>query len=504
MMKIGNIKHTLLVGLAVTVVGCYDLEQPNPNLPTESSFWKTEDQLYQGLVATYDQLQSGIMWAQQVRVFTTLLSDEGTNEAPFEFNALARFTLDDINFAIDLWLGHYELIGRAYQVIDRAPEIDGAGVPRIEAEAKFFVAYGYYNLISFFGENISYVDEIQAAADRPRAAIDGELWALAEQYLQEAIPELPLAGEISPSEYGRITRGAAQALLGKVHMQQSEYGEAEPYLRDVIESGQYQLNDNFEDNFTELNFVNPEAVFVVNFRHNGVTAETDNRVDFRLFSLAEAKGAFGDVQSTNFIVDEFLQENDVDGNQDPRLNATIFWEGSDRLYYGETHAWWMENTGVFNPDVNTAYYKYSEQAAVADNDNGNNIINDVDGGTDHIVIRYADVLLSYAECLNETGSGDPYPYVDIVRTRSNMEPLSDANPGLGQDAFREQLKHERLLELAGEAVRFFDLKRWGDYGPSSADNDPNFETFSIGQDEVFPIPQEELDLNPNLSQNPGY
>ena len=109
----------------------------------------------------------------------------------------------------------------------------------------------------------------------------------------------------------------------------------------------------------------------------------------------------------------------------------------------------------------------------------------------------------YAEALNEMGkTSEAYTYVDLVRQRANMEPLSTAQPGLSKDQFLEQLKHERVVELSGEVTRFFDLKRWGMYNASNAIRDPNFETFVNGRSEVQPIPQSELDLNSNLIQNP--
>lgn len=506
-MNLNDMKSILIKSIAFTalssVISCAELELANPNQPTESSFWQNEDELYKGVIATYDALQTGL-YDSDMRIFLPILADEGTNEAPWEFNDLARFTQSDLNQFEGLWSANYELIGRAYQVIDNADGLEGSRVPRIVAEAKFLAALGYYNLISGFGENIAYVDQIQNAASRPPRAKDGEAWQLTEDLLNEAIPDLPLAGAISSANYGRVSKGAAQSLLAKVHMQQREWDQADDLLLTVIQSGQYELNANFEDNFIENNDINPESVFHVNFLHNGSAIESDNAIAFKLTSLGEARGAYGDVQSQNIVRDEFLMETDVDGNQDPRMNATIFWDGTDRVYYGQTHNWWMNNADIFNPDVNTAFYKYSEQSSV-----GSNPVPDValpqNGGTDFIVIRYADVLLLYAEALNELGStNEAYPFIDEVRERSNMEPLSTAFPGLNQSQFREQIKHERLLELAGEVIRWFDLKRWGDYGPASAVNDPNFETFTVGQDEVFPIPQSELDLNENLQQNPGY
>ena len=130
-----------------------------------------------------------------------------------------------------------------------------------------------------------------------------------------------------------------------------------------------------------------------------------------------------------------------------------------------------------------------------------------DGGTDFILIRYADVLLLYAETLNENGkTNEAYQYVDMVRERSNMNSLAEAHPEIGndQELFLEQLKHERVVELSGELVRFFDLKRWGMFNSSNAVRDPNFETFKEGRSEFQPIAQSELDLNGNLIQNPGY
>jgi hypothetical protein len=122
-------------------------------------------------------------------------------------------------------------------------------------------------------------------------------------------------------------------------------------------------------------------------------------------------------------------------------------------------------------------------------------------------LQTSAVLLLYAETLNENDkTNKAYPYVDRVRERSNMRPLAEAHPEIGtnQELFLEQLKHERVIELSGELVRFFDLKRWGMFNSSNAVRDPNFETYVEGRSEVQPIPQSELDLNGNLIQNPRY
>jgi len=120
-------------------------------------------------------------------------------------------------------------------------------------------------------------------------------------------------------------------------------------------------------------------------------------------------------------------------------------------------------------------------------------------------IRYSDVLLMYAEALNAEGrTAEAYPFVDRVRARVGILPLSVVKPGLDMDEFLEQIKHERLLELSGEGHRWNDLERWGDLSPQLAIRDPAFATFDTGKDELLPIPQQERDINPLLQQNPNW
>ena len=120
-------------------------------------------------------------------------------------------------------------------------------------------------------------------------------------------------------------------------------------------------------------------------------------------------------------------------------------------------------------------------------------------------MRLADVYLMYAEALNATGqTATAYTYVDLVRQRAGLEKLSVAKPNLTQPLFLAQLKHERVTELSGEGHRWEDLARWGDLGPQLAVRDPGFSNFVVGKHEFLPIPQSDIDINPNLRQNPGY
>jgi len=110
----------------------------------------------------------------------------------------------------------------------------------------------------------------------------------------------------------------------------------------------------------------------------------------------------------------------------------------------------------------------------------------------------------YAEALNGIArTSQAFQYVDLVRVRAGLRPLNQAG-GFNQAAFLAQIKHERVTELTGEGWRFADLQRWGELGPGLAVRDPEFTNFKKGRNEWYPIPQSDIDLNPNLTQNPGY
>jgi hypothetical protein len=512
------IYKTILLGTVICVSSCTDLEQINPNLATEESFWNTKQDFFQGLMGAYDHLQDDEMYSGKIQQTLNLLSDEGfTGELGEPLN-LATFTSDlDNEFHVTLWYDFYTLIARSYEVIERGENSDVLGIEGIIGEAKFLVALAYYHLISFYGDGIAYVDGIQGANDRPRKAEPGEMWTFTEELLSEAIAVLPTA--YSPSEFGRVTRGAAQALLAKVHMQQRDFTAAEPILKQIVESG-YELNADYEANFTEeLTTGNKEVIFQVNFLHNGPQEESDFAWYFRINTPGPSNiGIWADQLASEFSIRSYLVEADKDGNYDPRMDVSLFTEYSNTTLYGQTWAWWVANTTEII--TGASFYKFNENEAVLDEiNNGTGYVQWKNGGKDMIIIRYADILLLYAEALNENGkTSEAHQYVNMVRVRSNMNDLEVTAGGeLSQADFREQIKHERLVELCGEFIRWFDLKRWGEYGPEVAEDftvpatgdviarHPIFADFRVGQDELFPIPLDELDLNPNLlPQNPGW
>ena len=205
------------------------------------------------------------------------------------------------------------------------------------------------------------------------------------------------------------------------------------------------------------------------------------------------------------MLDLYKQERTKDGKLDPRLRVSLLYKDlatdfpteETGKFYGKT---WEE--GGWGNDV--YYRKYSRDDFRTTEDRHSQL--------NFRVIRYADILLMYAECLNELGkTTDAYTYVDLVRERANMRPLKEAYPNIGNDKqkFRERLQTERVLELNGECVRWFDIKRWELYNTPQGlaalrERDPDYDNFIVGISHRQPIPSSEIVNNPNLKQLEGY
>ncbi len=446
------------------------------------------------------------------------MSDMGTvTRKSGELYNVARFIEEPWEF--HWWNGSYKLISRAYQVIDRSAGIgDTENIRTLVGEAKFLVALAYYNLIQMYGYNIAYVDsELNASSDNAPRGDSLSITGLIESLLIEAMQVLPLASNNPLDQYGRATRGAAQSLLGKLYMQTHQYDLAIEEFTDVIEGGQYRLLENYADNFiNDGATANEEAIFLVNFTLNGPQGEDDENGIHRGYGLREmtGMGIYSDIAPTPFILESFKKEKDIDGNFDPRLDVTLFHDSTSRLFYGLTYEEWRYFGTIdllYDKKITTSFMKYSEQEGLVLS--GDSVVTEKFkiGQTDFIVIRYADILLLQAEALNEIHNGPEVPdelgntaygYVDMVRERSNMSPLSVSKPGLSRDGFLTQLQHERVVELAEECVRYFDLRRWGLYNNNNQ-NDTNFETWT-SEDRWVNIPLAEREVNTNLTSNPGY
>ena len=485
----------LLLGGGLLVTGCADLVQTNPNEETTDTFFENEEDAVRAVNATYSLLITFNGTYGQWDFFTEdQRTDISFSNSPWtDLSNFSKFIFAagyDFEPNYQTWFDQYALVARANRVIANVPEIEMSPAlrARLVGEAKFLRALMYFNLVSLYGD-IPMPLEPAAAEDRPEQRSAEEVWVQVEQDLQEAQDVLPES--YAAEDQGRATSGAATALLARTYLQQRKWDDAAEAFAQVINSGNYGLLDNYIDNFDDVDEHHEEVVFAVEAFGESRTSEdlAGNRSP-KLYGPRQI--AFADGQPTQWFFEQFFQEETVDGEIDPRLEATIFYNrpggfeifgtSYDALYGAESQElFWKKYT---------EYYKDQQEF--------NNAIN-------YQVIRFADVLLEYADALNESGrTGEAYAPIDRVRERVGLAPLSTAKPGLSQAEMREQIGHEIILETGGEGGRWRHMLRHDLFSRDLVDHDSEFASYEDGR-ELLPIPQAEIDLNPNVEQrNAAY
>jgi tetratricopeptide (TPR) repeat protein len=504
-----------------------ELDIENPNQATTQQFWNTENDAIQSVSAVYSTLHRGSL-ARWIHFLTIVRSDEAfsTSPAPWIRNYFDLFNYENYNDGLitGTWGDCYIGINRANQALDNIPNIqmDETLKQRLLAEAKMLRGTFYYTLAQHFG-NVPVLLHASKPTDYPSTTPQAEVYAQAAQDFSEAATVLPES--YGQDDLGRVTKGAAYAMLGKTYMQLRDFQAAkDAFDWLVVGDGKdlYDLTPDYRDNFLEATENNEESVFewqlAVNpsdaFDNDAGDGNPNNTPDKLNYGssvppfFAPRPIGFTDGQAKRWVIHEMLQEDQTNGERDPRIAASFLYDSTDErgpdftMVYGET--WTSRNYSNDETDpiavaTNRTVYlrKFQNDATM----NGEVF----HSGNNYRYVRYADVLLLYAEALNEIGqTSAAYQYVDRVRERAGLAALSDVKPGLSQDAFREQIKHERITELSGEGHRWEDLSRWGDLGPELADRDPAFNNFVVGKHELLPIPLFDLDINPNLDQNPNY
>ncbi|MFN7115760.1 MAG: RagB/SusD family nutrient uptake outer membrane protein [Saprospiraceae bacterium] len=513
-------KYFWLIGLLLLwLPACkdtFDLDIEDPNDFTEESFWTSAENALLGVNAIYGNAYRNGSYSRWLPFYMDIRSDEGYSTSPWnELRSVGALNITQYSFEVnyDTWNHHWRGVYRANQVINYVPNIqmDETLKKRYIAEAKFLRALYYFNLVTIW-RNVPIILTPSTPSDRPSQATPAEVWTQIEKDLTEAIPDLPTS--YAAEDIGRATRGAAYALLGKAHLQQLEYQPAVNAFQWLVDGEGKQFYDlvpNYQDNFTHLNENNKESVFEIQFKmraeNSGEDGPTSNVGTSRPPFFAPPGHGFNDANMHRWVVHEFLKERTANGNRDPRLAVTALYDSTDvrgpqfTQVYGASFA-----SKNYNEDIRNRvwYRKYLNDYA---RPNQFEVFN---GPINFRVIRFADVLLMYAEALNGLGrTADAYPHVDRVRVRAGLRPLSAVRPGLNQAQFLEQLMHERITELTGESVRWNDLARWGYFDDPAKINelkarDPEFNNFVIGRNKYMPIPQTDIDINPNLVQNPGW
>ena len=511
MKKIYNIIICFIVaGMILSSCKKELLDITNPNTLTVDQFWKTESDAQQGINAAYAMFYKPGLWTRWMYFRLDLTSDEGFSKSPWiELADWTRFQYINYNFwegNVNTWRDTYKAIFRCNQVLANVPNIEFADPNKKElilAQAKFLRALHYY-YAAILWENVPIVLEPSKPNDLPLQSTLAEVWVQIAKDLTEAGAVLPI--EWDASNVGKPTKGAVNALLAKTYMQQHKWQEAKTALDYFITgsgAGKYSLVSNFQDNFSHTTENNTESVFEIQFSDANKGGDGDNpnqnmgsnRAQF----FAPRSIGWSDGQARTWVVNEFKKELTTANKLDPRLQYTLFYPSQEADFgvkiYGRSWQW----------DADEAWFKKYSRDYYRDNE-------DYFGQNNYRMIRYADVLLMYAEVLNELGqTPNAVQYVDMVRARANMSSLTIGHPTalLSKDQFRDRLKIERTLELCGESVRWADLKRWDDLTTAAgvskvALRDPDFNNFVVGKQIRLPIPEVEVQNNPNLKQNPQY
>jgi tetratricopeptide (TPR) repeat protein len=506
---------------ATAAAGCKkDLTIGDPNEVTTTSFWKTASDAQQGINAIYSTYhREGL--SRWLYFMTMVRSDEGYSTSPNSdiINTYDAFNITDYNdyLVTSVYQDDYFGINRANQVLDNVPAIDmdAAQKQQFLGEAKFMRGFFYYNLATIYG-NVPIMLHTSSPTDYPPTSPQDSVFAQAERDLADAATVLPVS--YNAGNIGRATKGAAYAMLGKAYMQQHKYAQAQAALAWLVTGdgkSLYSLVADYHSNFIETAENNSESVFEwqnavnPNDTHDDDTQiGTSDNLNYGtsippFFSPSPI--GFTDGQARRWVVWEFLKETTTGGDRDPRLAATFLYDSTDVRGPAFTLAFGILWKDLGLADTTIPHSNKAEVCFRKELDDATMNGEVFHSGNNYRYVRYADVLLLYAEALNAQGqTAAAYPFVDMVRTRAGLSTLSTAMPGLSQAGFLSQLKHERITELSGEGHRWEDLARWGDLGPALAVRDAGFANFKPGKDEFLPIPQYDLDVNPKLKQNPGY
>lgn len=502
----------LIAGIGLLSTACKKnlLNATNPNEQTTQTFWKTSQDAVRGTNAVYGALTLDGSYMRFCNTTGDLRGDDTKADSPWnEMTDCGNFTLTATSLQVGLiWKVMYEGIFRANQVLEHVPGInmDQNLKARLLAEAHFLRGLFYFHLLKYYHNVPLVTHTAQGPSDYLVAqAPPDSVWMQIEKDFSAAIPNLPL--KYTGDNIGRATKGAAEAYLGKAYLWNKQWQKAADEFKKVIDSGVYGLVANYRDNFTSKDENNKESIFEVQFsRDVGGTVigwQSPPHSDWgvtqaRSITYAPTNFGWADIEPTRTLYNEFRKDTTVTGGTDPRLKASLFYDYPGETVYGVPYR--QEYTGADSTQI--FWRKYE-----SDTPGGNEY--DARSGINIRLMRYADVLLMYAEAENNLGNQNAaYTYIQMVRDRAHLPDLRTIKPNMDQQQMQDQIAHERFLELNGEEHRFFDIIRWGWLKDPAKlkwlqQRDPEFDGYVPGR-EYLPIPQSELDVNPKLHQNPGY
>ncbi|MCR9013717.1 RagB/SusD family nutrient uptake outer membrane protein [Aquiflexum gelatinilyticum] len=482
----------ILVGMSM-FFSCDQLLDIEPEYTQDAeNFFNTPEDFNRALTGAYDLMQASylIQWIGEIASDNAIAGGESVNDSR-GLHEIETMTHGGVNSELrDLMRFNYAGIARTNYIFENKDKINFDGKDQILAEASFLRAYYYFVLVSFFGDVPLVVDKRLSISEIPNTdrAPKAQVYEQIEKDLQVAMETLPWT---NPT-IGRITKGAAMALMGKVLLYQGKFPEAATILGDLITNNQagYGLFNDYSRLFFVANENINEDVFTIQYTglEGGgygclVCLEGNAAVGFN--GIRQYNGPlYGDGNSYNLPTQDLY---DAFADNDPRRAATLL--DIDAFIAAQPNAddiTYAIGGGGHTGYYNNKYIKRLDERGLPDDD--------LTSPLNYRVIRYADVLLMAAEAFQRTGNdGRARTELNKVRARVNMPSITSSGPQLLEDILTE-----RRLELSGEGYRFFDLVRTGKAAQE-------IQGFVVGKHELFPIPQVEIDLaGGKWRQNPGY
>ncbi|HEV7781170.1 MAG TPA: RagB/SusD family nutrient uptake outer membrane protein [Chitinophagaceae bacterium] len=471
------------------------IDLSDPTRIVTSDYYKDSASISTAVIATYASLQDmygksggnrGLFPIIEVTSDNSSSVVEGSGIGEFEY-----FTFTSSNPVIQsTWTYCYRTIARCNIVLSRIEPVSIAPAvkERWKSEVKFIRALAYFNLVRIYGDVPLVTKEVATVAEAyqygrsPAASIYTQI----EQDLAEADADVNLPAKYTTAtDIGRVTKAAVKGLLGKVYLTQKKYTDAVNKLNQFItqyDVTTHNLLANYSDIFLTTNEVNAEVIFSVRYTKGNVPSTGSPFTNYFAVSTANAGGVGTGYQYNSFRQD-FIDTLNAQPVADKRILASYT---------------------TVNPTTWTTK-KYTDVPA-----------QDLDADPDWIVLRYADVLLMYAEALNEQNAGNvatAVPFVNRVRTRAGLSGAALLSTGITQAQLRQAIEKERRIELNMEGHRWFDLVRT-DRALAVMNN--HFTKYSIRLNAsspvvqvqsyqlLFPVPISEINTNPVLTQNPGY
>jgi hypothetical protein len=490
--------HILLfISIAFLLSNCEDFldQRPEGTIPTTGIDYTKSENIFMPVSAAYAQLRN-----YRAHVFPyigafEIASDNADKGSTPEDNPPMK-EIDDLKYQSnnglinDLWAGYFDIVSSANYAIHQMPRFeaallnadDKAYAMQSQGEAKFIRAYAYFNLTRLFGK-VPIIDTTltaqQLASESQATTV--QLYEFIEKDLSEAIAVLP---ESYTREWaGRITRFSAHALKAKVHLYQSEWDSVAANADKVISSGRFELLADFRQVFSIEGENSKESLFEIQSSTLGKTAGEQTFLEYAF--VQGPRGNFpSNLQGWGFktpsqnLIDFFNARGEV-----IRPATTLLYRGTKT----------PEGDSIKTISANPVYNGKVYTPSVYNRWNFNGY------GFDHNVriLRYADVLLMYAEArargaaVTTSTALTADEALNIIRRRAGLPDVAGAS--------LQQIWDERRAELAMEEDRFFDLIRTGQAAIALQN-----KGFVVGKHEVYPIPAAQLQLNPNLVQNNGY